>query len=103
MACDPLIDDGFVFPSLNKRGTPGGPWTVPAFRTAWRRELAGTAFTKTSPYICRHSYGTRLRGLIPDEELSRIMGNSSNVLRSTYSHIEPQTIERVKAIISALM
>ena len=59
-----------------------------AFRQAWNRELAGTPFADKSPYVCRHTYATLLRALIPDEELSRILGHSSsNVLRATYSHV----------------
>jgi len=53
---------------------------------------------------CSTSYATRLRGSVPDEELSRIMGHStSRVLQATYSHVEPQTAERVKSIIAALL
>lgn len=95
---------GYVFPSLDPRRNPGGPWTVQAFRIAWRRLIAGSEFAGLTPYVCRHSYATRLRGLIPDEELSRILGQSSSrVLQSTYSHVDPQTMNRVRDIIAAIL
>ena len=95
---------GYVFPSLDPRKNPGGPWTVQAFRLAWRRLIAGSEFAGLTPYVCRHSYATRLRGLIPDEELSRILGQSSSrVLQSTYSHVDPQTMDRVRDIIAAIL
>jgi len=94
----------YVFPSLDPRKNPGGPWTVQAFRQSWRRLIAGSEFAGLTPYICRHSYATRLRGLIPDEELSRILGQSSSrVLQSTYSHVDPQTMNRVRDIIAAIL
>ena len=97
-------DEDLVFPSLDRRKNPGGPWTVQAFRQAWNRELAGTSFTGKSPYVCRHTYATLLRGLIPDEELSRILGHSSsNVLRATYSHVNEASMARVRELIGALL
>ena len=94
----------FVFPSLDPRKNPGGPWTVQAFRLSWRRLTHGSEFAGLTPYVCRHSYATRLRGLIPDEELSRILGQSSSrVLQSTYSHVDPQTMDRVRDIIAAIL
>jgi integrase len=97
-------DEDLVFPSLDRRKNPGGPWTVQAFRQAWNRELAGTPFADKSPYVCRHSYATLLRGLIPDEELSRILGHSSsNVLRATYSHVNKESMTRVRELIGALL
>ncbi len=93
-----------MFPSLDRRKNPGGPWTVQAFRQAWNRELAGTPFAGRSPYVCRHTYATLLRGLIPDEELSRILGHSSsNVLRATYSHVDEESMARVRELIGALL
>jgi integrase len=95
---------GYVFPSLDPRKNPGGPWTVQAFRQAWRKLVHGSEFAGLTPYVCRHSYATRLRGLIPDEELSRILGQSSSrVLQSTYSHVDPQTMDRVRDIIAAIL
>lgn len=97
-------DADLVFPSLDRRKKPGGPWTVQAFRQAWNRELAGTSFADKSPYVCRHTYATLLRGLIPDEELSRILGHSSsNVLRATYSHVNEESMARVRELIGALL
>ena len=97
-------DEDLVFPSLDRRKNPGGPWTVQAFRQAWNRELAGTPFADRSPYVCRHTYATLLRGLIPDEELSRILGHSSsNVLRATYSHVNEESMARVRELIGALL
>ena len=97
-------DEDLVFPSLDCRKNPGGPWTVQAFRQAWNRELVGTPFADKSPYVCRHSYATLLRGLIPDEELSRILGHSSsNVLRATYSHVDEESMARVRELIGALL
>jgi integrase len=97
-------DHDLVFPSLDRRKDPGGPWTVQAFRQAWNRELAGTRFAAKSPYVCRHTYATLLRGLIPDEELSRILGHSSsNVLRATYSHVDEESMARVRELIGALL
>jgi len=97
-------DGDLVFPSLDRRKNPGGPWTVQAFRQAWNRELAGTPFADRSPYVCRHTYATLLRGLIPDEELSRILGHSSsNVLRATYSHVNEESMARVRELIGALL
>ena len=97
-------DNGLVFPSLDRRKKPGGPWTVQAFRQAWNRELAGMPFADKSPYVCRHTYATLLRGLIPDEELSRILGHSSsNVLRATYSHVNEESMARVRELIGALL
>lgn len=95
---------GYVFPSLDPRRNPGGPWTVQAFRQSWRKLTHGSEFAGLTPYVCRHSYATRLRGLIPDEELSRILGQSSSrVLQSTYSHVDPQTMGRVRDIIAAIL
>jgi integrase len=97
-------DEDLVFPSIDRRKKPGGPWTVQAFRQAWNRELACTPFAGKSPYICRHTYATLLRWLIPDEELSRILGHSSsNVLRATYSHVDEESMERVRELIGALL
>jgi hypothetical protein len=44
-----------VFPSLDRRKNPGGPWTVQAFRQAWKRELAVRRSPASRP-ICA---GTR--------------------------------------------
>ena len=97
-------EQDLVFPSLDRRKDPGGPWTVQAFRQAWNRELAETPFADRSPYVCRHTYATLLRGLIPDEELSRILGHSSsNVLRATYSHVNEESMARVRELIGALL
>jgi integrase len=96
-------DHGLVFPSLDPRKETGGPWTVPALRTAWRAELKDTRWSTYSPYVCRHTYASLLKGVIPDEDLARILGNSPRTLIGTYVHTDEDQADRVRQLINAAL